>query len=80
MKLINKQVAVTAMGFGRNMMAIPRRMEYSGREIKFIGSGSHTVIRQDKAMSQIVTMSDGFQFFRLRSDNHGGSWTLLSIA
>jgi hypothetical protein len=80
MKIINKQVAVTAMGFGKNMLTIPRRMEFGGREIRFIGSGQHTVIRQDKMMSQIVTMSDGFQNFRLRSDNHGGSWTLLSIS
>lgn len=79
MNIVNKQVVVTAMGFGRDMMAIPRRMEFAGREVRFIGSGQHTVIRQDKKMSQIVTMSDGFQFFRLRSDNHGGSWTLLSI-
>lgn len=80
MKIINKTVAVTAMGFGKNMVTIPRRMEYAGREVRFIGSGKQTVIRQDNTMSQIVTMSDGFQFFRLRSDNHGGSWTLLSIS
>lgn len=80
MKIINKQVAVTAMGFGKNMITIPRRMELSGREVTFIGSGKQTVIRQDGRLSQIVTMSDGFQYFRLRSDNHGGSWTLLSIS
>lgn len=80
MRIINKQVAITAMGFGRDMIAIPRRMELGGREVKFIGSGKQTVIKQDGRLSQIVTMSDGFQYFRLRSDNHGGSWTLLSIS
>lgn len=77
--VINTPVDITAMGFGRDLRAIPRRMEYQGRSIDFIDSGLRTVIRQGERIAQILTMTDGEQSFRLRSDNHGGSWTLLSI-
>lgn len=78
-KLINTPVDITAMGFGRDLRAIPRRMEYQGRSIDFIDNGLRTVIRQGERVAQILTMTDGESNFRLRSDNHGGSWTLLSI-
>lgn len=77
---INTPVTITSMGFGRDMRAIPRRMEYEGRSIEFIDSGLRAVIRKGEQIAQVLTMSDGDQEFRLRSDNHGGSWTLLSIA
>lgn len=77
---INTPVDITAMGFGRDLRAIPRRMEYQGRSINFVDNGLRTIIRQGERMAQILTMTDGEQNFRLRSDNHGGSWTLLSIS
>lgn len=76
---INTPVDITAMGFGRDLRAIPRRMEYQGRSISFVDSGLRTVIKKGERIAQILTMTDGEQNFRLRSDNHGGSWTLLSI-
>lgn len=76
---INTPVDITAMGFGRDLRAIPRRMEYQGRSIDFVDSGLRTVIKKGERIAQILTMTDGEQNFRLRSDNHGGSWTLLSI-
>lgn len=77
---INTPVTITSMGFGRDMRAIPRRMEYQGRSIEFVDSGLRAVIRKGEQIAQVLTMSDGDHQFRLRSDNHGGSWTLLSIA
>lgn len=77
---INQPVLVTAMTFGRDMRAIPRRMEFQGTTYDFVDAGLRTVIRSGERMAQILTMSDGSQDFRLRSDNHGGSWTLLSIS
>ena len=77
---INTPVDITAMGFGRDLRAIPRRMEYQGRSISFVDSGLRTVIKKGERIAQILTMSDGERDFRLRSDNHGGSWTLLSIS
>ena len=79
MKIINTPVDITAMGFGRDLRAIPRRMEYQGRSINFVDNGLRTVIKKGERMAQILTMTDGESSFRLRSDNHGGSWTLLSI-
>ena len=76
---INTPVTITSMGFGRDMRAIPRRMEFEGRSIDFIDNGLRTIIRKGERMAQILTMSDGDHEFHLRSDNHGGSWTLLSI-
>lgn len=76
---INTPVDITAMGFGRDLRAIPRRMEYQGRSIDFVDNGLRTVIKKGEHLAQILTMTDGQQSFRLRSDNHGGTWTLLSI-
>ena len=76
---INTPVAITSMGFGRDMRAFPRRMEYAGRTYDFVDSGLRTIIHSGERMAQVLTMSDGQSDIRLRSDNHGGSWTLLSI-
>jgi hypothetical protein len=76
---INSPVSVTAMGFGRDLRAYPRRMEYEGRTYSFIDAGLRTVIRTGGRIAQILTLSDGSRDFRLRSDDQGGSWTLLSI-
>lgn len=77
---INSPVTITAMGFGRNMRAYPRRMEFEGASYNFIDAGLRTVIRKGERIAQILTMSDGAHDFHLRSDNHGGSWTLLSMS
>lgn len=76
---INSPVTITAMGFGRDLRAYPRRMEYGGTSYQFLDAGLRTVIRSGERIAQILTMSDGLHDYRLRSDNHGGSWTLLSI-
>jgi len=36
-------------------------------------------VRHGERIAEILTLSDGRSHFRLRSDNHGGNWTLLSI-
>lgn len=77
---INSPVAVTAMGFGRDLRAYPRRIEFEGTTYNFIDAGLRTVIRKGERMAQILTMTDGANNYRLRSDNYGGSWTLLSIS
>jgi len=78
--LLNTPVNILSMGFGRNLRAIPRRMEFNGRQIDFVDNGLSTTIKQGDHIAQILAMTDGEHTFRLRSDNHGGSWTLLSIA
>jgi hypothetical protein len=77
---INEQVAVTQLGFKKNLSAYPRRMEFQGKIYDFIDSGLSCLIRMGDIASEIITLSDGSSFYRLRSDNHGGNWTLLSIA
>lgn len=77
--IINKPVTITAMKFGRGFRAYPHRMEYAGISYNFIDAGLRTVVRRGREAIEILTMSDGISNFRLRSDNHGGSWTLLSI-
>lgn len=77
---INSPVDVTAMGFGRDLRAYPRRIEFEGKTYNFIDAGLRTVIRKGERIAQILTMTDGAEQFSLRSDNHGGSWTLLSIS
>jgi len=77
---INKQVNITAMGFKKNLMAYPSRMEFEGITYSFIDSGLSCIVRSGERMAQILTMSDGHAQFRLRSDNRGGIWTLMSMS
>ncbi|MEO7905294.1 MAG: hypothetical protein ABIR91_05910 [Candidatus Saccharimonadales bacterium] len=78
-KHINTPVTVTSMGFGRDMRSYPRRMEYGGCSYQFLDAGIRMVVRSGEKIAQILTMSDGTHDYQLRSDNHGGSWTLVSI-
>jgi hypothetical protein len=76
---VNEQVAITKLGFKKNLSAYPRRMEFRGAVYEFIDAGLSCLIRSGEQIAQIVTLSDGQSLYRLRSDNQGGNWTLLSI-
>ncbi|HJM04019.1 MAG TPA: hypothetical protein QF549_00065 [Candidatus Saccharimonadaceae bacterium] len=76
---INEQVSITQLGFKKNLSTYPRRMEYKGAVYNFIDAGLSCLVRSGEQMAQIITLSDGQSFYRLRSDNHGGNWTLLNI-
>lgn len=77
---INEQVIVTSMGFRKNLVAYPRRMEFRGVTYNFIDAGLRCLVRHGERIAEIITLSDGTADYHLRSDNHGGGWTLLSIA
>lgn len=77
--LLNTPVTILSMSFGRDLRAIPRRMELNGRSINFVDNGLCTTVRRGDKSTQILALSDGTQTFHLRSDNHGGSWTLIGI-
>ena len=76
---VNEQVHVTVMGFKKNLTAYPRRMEYQGATYDFLDAGLRCLVRHGERIAEILTLSDGQAQYRLRSDNHGGNWTLLSI-
>ncbi len=76
---INEQVTVTAMGFKKDLAVYPRRIEYQGSTYDFIDAGLRCLVRQGGRIAEILTLTDGSANFRLRSDNRGSSWTLLSI-
>jgi hypothetical protein len=78
--IINKQVHVTAMGFKKNLVAYPRQMEFEGTTYDFIDAGLSCVIRHGERIAQILTLTDGVAHFKMRSDNRGGVWTLLSMS
>ena len=78
--IINKEVNVTRVGFKKNLMAYPRRVEYEGTTYDFIDAGISCIVRSGEHIAQILTLTDGRSQFRLRSDNRGGCWTLLSIS
>lgn len=78
-KNINKTVNVTAMRFGKNLVAYPTKVEFDGRTIEFVEPGLALTVRRRGMISHILTLSDGLQQFRLRSDDHSGAWTLISI-
>lgn len=76
---INEQVAITQMGFKKNLSAYPRRMEFRGTIYEFLDAGLRCLINTGGRVAEVVTMTDGHNQFQLRSDNHGGNWTLVSI-
>lgn len=78
--IINREVTVTRIGFKKNMRVYPRRVEYDGHTYDFIDAGISCIVRSGERMAQIFTLTDGHSQFRLRSDNQGSSWTLMSIA
>lgn len=77
---INMPVHVTNLGFKKNLSTYPRQMEFEGQTYDFVDSGLSCLVKNGKLASQILTLSDGRSQFRLRSDNHGGLWTLLSMS
>lgn len=77
---INSPVSVTAIGFGKNMQAYPRRIEIDGIAYRFTDAGIRAVVNTGGRFTQVLTLSDGLRNFCLRSENNGGSWMLLSIS
>lgn len=76
---VNEQVAVTQLGFKKNLSAYPRQMEFRGKIYDFVDAGLSCLVRMGDRASEIITVSDGMASYRLRSDNRGGHWTLLTI-
>ncbi len=77
--IINESVAVTVMGFKKNLSPYPRRMEFRGVVYNFLDAGLRCLVRKGSHMTEVLTMTDGRAYFHMRSDNHGGSWTLVNI-
>jgi len=76
---INEVVAITMMGFKKNLSPYPRRMEFRGVVYDFIDAGLRCLVNRGGHTAEVITLSDGHAYYHLRSDNHGGNWTLLSI-
>lgn len=76
---INEQVAITQIGFKKNLTPYPRRMEFRGTIYEFLDAGLRCLVQSGNHAAEIITMTDGQRQFQLRSDNRGGNWTLLSI-
>lgn len=76
---VNELVTVTQVGFKKNLIAYPRRIEFRGTVYEFLDAGLHCTVRRGDQVAHIMTMTDGHQQFRLRCDNKGGVWTLVSI-
>ena len=77
---INMPVHVTALGFKKNLSVYPRQIEFEGRTYDFVDAGLSCLVNSGRAVSQILTLTDGHSQFRLRSDNYGGLLTLLSMS
>lgn len=76
---INAPVTVTAMGFRKNLIVYPRRIEFEGATYNFIDAGLRCLVRSGNKIAEILTLSDGRSEYCLRSDNNDGKWMLLSI-
>ena len=79
-KDINLPVIVTAIGFRKNLIAYPRRIEFNGDTYNFIDAGLRCLVSSGNKIAEIFTLSDGVYEYCLRNENNDGQWTLLSIA
>lgn len=77
---INEKVTITAIGFRKNLIIYPRRMEFRGNTYNFIDAGLRCLVHHGNRIAEIITLSDGTTNYHLRTDNRGNIWTLLSIA
>ena len=77
---VNEQIIVTSVGFRKDLAAYPRRIEYKGSTLNFIDAGLRCLIGHGNRIAEILTLTDGQSNYKLRSDNHGATWTLVSIA
>ena len=76
---INEQVNVTSIGFRKNLVAYPRRMEFRGVTYNFIDAGIRCLVRRGSVIAEIITLTDGIANYLLKKDNASGGWTLLGI-
>lgn len=79
-KNINKIVNVTAFRFAKNQRMYPQRIELDGQIYQFIESGICCKVQSGGKLSQVLNITDGRLQFKLRSDDRGGVWTLLSMS
>lgn len=77
--IINEQVAITSLGFYKNLESYPKRMEYRGRTYNFIEMGLKCLVRQGEKIAQVMSLSDGVSWYQLKYDQSSSSWTLLAI-
>lgn len=78
---INENVNITALAFrnNRDYAAEPRRMEYRGGSVSFMGGLRYLVKRGDQVL-RIFDMSDASgATYRLLSDDDQSSWRLVTI-
>ena len=76
---INKNVTVTAVGFRKNMITYPKRIEFDGKTYDFIDAGLRCLIKHGERIAEILTLSDGHNDYHLRRDNKADNWILLKI-
>ncbi len=76
--IINKPVEVSAVRFSEHFEPIPRRIEFEGRTLTFIGAGLRFLINRDGVITRLFDMSDGTAEYRLRQEN--AAWTLVAIS
>ncbi len=76
---INEQVNVTSLGFRKNLVAYPRRMEFRGVTYYFIDAGLRCLLRCGEHIAEFFTLSDGKADYHIKLDPANNIWTLLSI-
>lgn len=76
---INEQVSITSLGFRKNLVAYPRRMEFRGATYYFVDAGLRCLSRCGGYIAEFFTLSDGKSDYHLRLDHSNNNWTLMSI-
>lgn len=79
-EIINQNVNVTSIRFGRKCEPIPQRIEFGGRSINFIDDGIRVSVKQGQQLTRLFAMSDGQSQFRLRQAAGESQWQLVSIS
>lgn len=76
--VINKPVSISAVTFSSRFEPMPRRIEFEGKTLTFIGEGIRFLIKNNGHITRLFDMSDGAAQYRLRQED--SNWTLVTIS
>lgn len=82
MIFINEPIDVVASfrsGSAHNVLAVPRKMRFRGRDIKFTIFGMRHPTAQGHRMIHVFDMSDGTDDYRLEFDAEKLTWILVAV-
>ncbi|MGH7141928.1 MAG: hypothetical protein ACREF5_00385 [Candidatus Saccharimonadales bacterium] len=80
--IINERIDVVAVfkkQAGTNLLCLPCKIKFRGRDIELVELGLHHLTSAGKRMIHVFDMSDGVNDYRLEFDAESLTWTLVAM-